>query len=139
MAHKAAPYEGLRVAARQSLVKGMDETGWRRDGWPGCGTCVSEQVTVYRVLPGRGFPEAALLLGADYAGWLVHDGLRCYYGFQKAFHHICLAHLVRRGRDIGQVVGGQAAGLPLRVRGLLQQALALGDRYEQYQSSLHGQ
>jgi hypothetical protein len=64
---------------------------------------VSEQV--YKVLPGRGFPEAALLLGADYAGWLVHDGLRCYYGFHKAFH----------------------------------QALPLGDRYEQYQISLHGQ
>jgi hypothetical protein len=30
MAHKAAPtYEGLRVAPRQSLVNGMDETGWR--------------------------------------------------------------------------------------------------------------
>ncbi len=72
LADKAAPtYEGLIQTARQSLVNGVDETGWRVGGrlqwmW----TAVSEQVTLYMILPGRGFPEAALLLGAEYGGWI---------------------------------------------------------------------
>jgi len=140
MAGKAEPtYQGLVGAARASLVNGMDETGWRVGGrlqwmW----VAVSAQVTVYMVLPGRGFAEAALLLGADYSGWLVHDGLRCYYGFELAFHQSCLAHLVRRCRELARVVSPAAAGFPLAVRGLLEKALDLRDRYAQGLVSLHG-
>jgi len=140
MAAKAEPtYQELLRAARASLVNGVDETGWRVGGhlqwmW----VAVSAQVTVYMILPGRGFPEAALLLGAEYNGWLVHDGLRCYYGFQQAFHQSCLAHLLRRCRELAQVVPAGAARFPLRVRSLLHQGLALRDRYEQEQISLHG-
>lgn len=140
MARKAAPtYQGLIRAARQSLVNGVDETGWRVGGrlqwmW----VAVSQEVTVYMVLPGRGFAEAALLLGAEYSGWVVHDGLRCYYGFQQAFHQSCLAHPLRRCRDLLEVVSPFAARLPLQVRSLLQQALALRDRYQQAVISLHG-
>jgi transposase len=117
----------------------MDETGWRVGGrlqwrW----VAVSAQVTIYRVLPGRGFAEAALLLGAEYSGWLVHDGLRCYYGFELAFHQSCLAHLLRRCRDLVQVVAPSAGGFPLQVRSLLGEALALRERYEQGLISLHG-
>ena len=84
LAEKAQPtYEGLLETARQSLVNRVDETGWRVGGrrqwmW----TAVSDQVTLYMILPGRGFREAARLLGEDYSGWLLHDGLRCYYGFK---------------------------------------------------------
>jgi len=140
MVAKAEPsYEGLIQAARASLVNRVDETGWRVGGrlqwmW----VSVSEQVTVYMVLPGRGFPEAARLLGANYGGWLVHDGLRCYYGFQQAFHQSCLAHPLRRCRDLAQIGSARAAGFPLQLESLLQQALALRDRYEQGEISLHG-
>jgi len=77
MARKAAPtYQGLLRAARASLVNGVDETGWRVGGrlqwmW----VAVSQEATVYMVLPGREFAEAALLLGAEYSGGVVHDGL----------------------------------------------------------------
>lgn len=139
VAHKAAPtYEGLVVAARQSLVNAVDETGWRVGGrLPWMWTFVSEQVTVYAVLPGRGFAEAALILGSDYEAWLLHDGLRCYYGFEKAFHQSCLAHLIRRCREMREVVSGKAARFPLQVQNLLQPALAWRDRYERRQISLH--
>lgn len=140
MAGKAEPtYQELIRAARASLVNGVDETGWRVGGrlqwmW----VAVSEQVTVYMVLPGRGFAEAALLLGADYSGWLVHDGLRCYYGFELAFHQSCLAHVMRRCREMAQVVSPAAVRFPLAVKALLQQALALRDRYQQGVISRHG-
>ncbi len=140
MANKAAPsYQGLVVAARQSLVNRVDETGWRVGGrlqwmW----VWVGDQATVYAVLAGRGFPEAASVLGADYAGWLLHDGLRCYYGFEKAFHQSCLAHLIRRCREMAQAAGGPAARFPLQVQRLLEKALALRDRYERREITLHG-
>jgi len=139
MADKAEPtYQALVRAARASRVNGVDETGWRVGGrlqwmW----VAVSAQVTVYMVLPGRGFTEAAVLLGAEYSGWLVHDGLRCYYSFALAFHQSCLAHLVRRCRELARVVA-PAAGFPLAVRALLDKALNLRDRYAQGLVSLHG-
>jgi len=140
LAEKAQPtYEGLLETARQSLVNRVDETGWRVGGrrqwmW----TAVSDQVTVYMILPGRGFAEAAQLLGADYSGWLLHDGLRCYYGFKQAFHQSCVAHLVRRCRELGEVLSPAAARFPLEVKGLFEKGLALRDRYAQNEISLHG-
>ena len=63
----------------------MDETGWKVDAqlrwlW----AVVTEQISYREILPGRGFAQAASLLGAEYAGWLIHDGLRIYYQFLKA-------------------------------------------------------
>jgi len=140
MAEKAAPtYERLIETARQSLVNWMDETGWRvggRSRW--LWVAVSEEVTVYSILPGRGFVQAASLLGADYDGWLLHDGLRLYYGFAKANHQSCLAHLTRRCRDIVAVSSPGARQFPWQVQALLQQALALRDRHAAGQMSLHG-
>jgi transposase len=140
MAGKAAPtYERLIGTARQSLVNWMDETGWRvggRSQW--LWVAVSEEVTVYAILPGRGFEEAASLWGADYAGWLLHDGLRLYYGFKKANHPSCLAHLIRRCRDLLAVSSAGAAGFPQQVKSLLQQALRLRDRHAQGAITGHG-
>src|SRR6266705_3823363 len=60
-----ATWHALRDAARRSLVNGIDETGWNvaaqlRWLW----VAVSEQVTFCDILPGRGFEEAASILGA---------------------------------------------------------------------------
>jgi transposase len=140
MAGKAAPtYEQLIGTARQSLVNWMDETGWRvggRSQW--LWVVASEAVTVYAILPGRGFAEAASLLGADYDGWLLHDGLRLYYGFEKANHQSCVAHLMRRCRDMLAVSSPGAAGFPQQVKNLLQHALRLRDRHEQGAITGHG-
>ena len=125
MAERAAPtYEQLIVTARSSLVNWMDETGWRVGGrlqwlW----VAVSEAVTVYSILPGRGFAQAAKVLGADYDGWLLHDGLRLYYGFEKANHQSCLAHLIRRCRDIVEISSPSASQFARQVKGFLQHAL----------------
>jgi len=37
-------------------------------------------VTVYAILPERGYEQSAVILGASYDGFLVHDGWAPYYG-----------------------------------------------------------
>ena len=134
-----ATWHALREAARRSLVNGMDETGWNvaaqlRWLW----VVVSEQVTFCDILPGRGFAQAASLLGADYEGWLTHDGWRVYYKFLRASHQSCNSHLLRRCEDMAQIASAAAARFPLRVKALLEEGLALRDRYQNQEISLHG-
>jgi transposase len=134
-----ATWHALRDAARRSVLAHMDETGWKVEAqlrwlW----AVVTEQVTFCEILPGRGFAEAAAILGADYAGWLIHDGLQIYYKFLKASHQSCAAHLIRRCRDLAAVAPAVAARFPLAVKQLLEDGLALRDRYLAQQISLHG-
>ena len=140
VAHKAAPtYEQLRIIARQANVAWMDETGWRVAAtlqwlWG----VVTEKVTVYDILPGRGFQEASSILGADWEGWLHHDGWRVYYQFLKAFHQSCLNHLLTRCQNLIEKVSPSAARFPFEVATLLRKGLDLRDRYRRQEISEHG-
>jgi transposase len=140
LAGRAEPtYAGLLETARQSLVNVMDETGWKVGGrlqW--LHVAVSAQVTVYAILPGRGYEQAAAILGAAYRGFLVHDGWSPYYRFQWAFHQSCLSHLLKRCREMVQIASPVAAAFPLAVKGLLQSSLALRDRHGRGEVSAHG-
>jgi len=132
-------WNALRDAARRSMVNAVDETGWNVEAqlrwlW----VVVSEQVTFCDILPGRGFEQAAALLGADYNGWLTHDGWAVYYKFLQASHQSCNQHLLRRCQDMAQVASPGAARFPLRVKALLEEGLALRDRYKNQKISLHG-
>jgi len=134
-----ATWQALREAARRSLINGIDETGWRVDAqlrwlW----AAVSETVTFCDILPGRGFEQAASLLGKDYEGWLTHDGWAVYYKFLKAAHQSCVAHLIIRCRNMALGASTAAAQFPLQVKALLEEALSLRDRYKQNKISLHG-
>ena len=136
----AAPtYQQLRSALRQSPVVWLDDTGWRVAARPqNLRVLLSEQVTVYVIEAHRGYAEAAAILGEDYAGFLVHDGARCFYGFEQAFHQSCLEHLIRRCREMIQMASPAAAPFPMAVKTLLQQGLRLRDRYQQGTVSPHG-
>jgi transposase len=140
LGEKAAPtYERMVVEARSSLVNHLDETGWRVAGhlewlW----VAVSEHVTVYTILPGRGFEQAASLLGEDYEGFLNHDGWAPYYRFTDAYHQTCLSHLIRRCEDLIKIVSPSGARFPLAVMQLLRKGLALRDRYRSAEISRHG-
>src|SRR5947209_3990506 len=140
VARRGAPtWHALRDAARRSMVNGMDETGWNvaaqlRWLW----VAVSEQVTFCDILPGRGFDEAASILGADYKGWLTHDGWQVYYKFLKAGHQSCLNHLLDRAKKLIESASARAARFPLRVQEVFKQALALAERYKNKEISLHG-
>lgn len=140
MAHQAEPtYAGLVETARQSAVNGVDETGWKVGGrlqW--LHVAVSAQVTVYAILPGRGYQQSVVILGAEYAGFLVHDGWAPYYRFQFAFHQSCVSHLLKRCRDMAQIASPAAAAFPLAVRDLFETSFQLRDRFEQAEISGHG-
>lgn len=134
-----ATWHALRDAVRRSELAHMDETGWKVEAqlrwlW----AVVTDQITFCEILPGRGFAQAASILGAEYAGWLIHDGWRVYYKFLQAAHQSCVEHLLRRCRDLAEVATPAAARFPLAVKELLQQGLSLRDRYLEQKISLHG-
>src|SRR5206468_6759068 len=140
MAGRAEPtYDGLVETARQARVNGMDETGWKVGGrlqW--LHVAVSTQVTVYAILPGRGYEQAVVILGAEYDGFLIHDGWAPYYRFRLAFHQSCLAHLLKRCREMAQIASPAAAAFPQAVEHLLQTGLELRGRHERGEISEHG-
>ena len=140
MAGRAEPtYDGLVETARQAPVNGMDETGWKIGGrlqW--LHVAVSAQVTVYAILPGRGYEQSIAILGATYDGFLIHDGWAPYYRFRLAFHQSCLAHLLKRCREMAQIASPAALAFPRAVEHLLQTGLELRDRYEGGEISEHG-
>ena len=140
MAGRAAPtYAGLVETARQAPVNGMDETGWRVGGqlqW--LHVAVSAQVTVYAILPGRGYEQSVKILGAKYDGFLIHDGWAPYYRFQFAFHQSCLAHLLKRCREMAQIAPPAARAFPRAMEQLLRSSLELRERYAAGEISEHG-
>jgi len=134
-----ATWQALREAARKTLVNGMDETGWRVDAQLRWLWVVANQTLVFcDILPGRGFAQAASLLGKDYDGTLIHDGWKIYYKFLQAAHQSCNGHLIRRCRDMAQLATPGAARFPLRVKDLLEKGLRIRDRYQAKEISLHG-
>jgi transposase len=137
-ARQARPtYTALCQRIRGSPVVTPDETGWKVAGrlhwlW----AVATPDTTVYRIQPGRGYPEAARLLGRRFAGVIVRDGWAPYRRFAGALHQTCLAHLLRRARQLH--ADHPRARFSSAVRQVLQQALALRDRYLAGQVSAHG-
>jgi len=137
---KAEPtYQELQMAVRQSPVNQLDETGWRVAAhlewlW----VCVNADVTLYAILPGRGFAQAASIIGEDYSGFLGHDGWQPYYRFADAFHQTCLSHLIRRCRDMLETASAAAGRFPQAVLESLLEGLELRDRYQRQEISWHG-
>src|SRR6266566_2893480 len=122
-------YGALVSVVRHELMVVMDETGWRVGGikawlW----VAVAEMVTVYAIRRGRGFEEAAELIGKDYAGLLVRDGWGPYRGFKEALHQTCVAHLQRRCREMLEVARGRGREIPRAVKAILLGALKLRDQ-----------
>lgn len=132
-------WEALRIWVRQAPVVIPDETGWKVGGrlqwlW----VFVTPEVTVYAILPGRGFEQACQVLDADYDGNLARDGWAPYRKFVHATHQTCLGHLLRRCRGILETAQRGGARFPRAVKRILQQALALRDRRDAGSISPHG-
>jgi transposase len=130
MGRRAAPtYQALVTTVRRSPVVAPDETGWKVGGrlwwlW----VFVTPAVTVYAIQPGRGYAQAARILGPTYGGVLVRDGWAPYRKFPQAKHQTCLAHLLRRCHELLETAQRGAARFPHGVRRLLLATLALRDR-----------
>jgi transposase len=140
VAARASPtYHALVRAVRRSPVVAPDETGWKVGGrlwwlW----VFVTRRVTVYAIQPGRGYPQAITILGADYAGVLVRDGWAPYRKLSRATHQTCLAHLLRRTHLLLETAQRGAARFPHAVRRLLLRAFALRDRRDAGTLTGHG-
>lgn len=140
LSRKAQPtYDALVERIQASPVAAADETGWKVGGslnwlW----VFVTEHVTVYAIQMGRGFEEAAEILGADYEGTIERDGWAPYRKFERARHQSCLAHLTRRCLEILSTARGGCTRIPRAVLGLLRDALALRDRRDEQTISGRG-
>jgi transposase len=136
-ARATATYDALCAQVRGSPVVSPDETGWKVAGtlhWLWAFATVD--TTVYAIRPGRGFADAATILGEDFAGVLARDGWAPYRRFVQADHQSCLAHLLRRCRLLQ--LDHPRSPFAARVQQRLQQALALRDRYAAGDVSAHG-
>jgi transposase len=137
-ARQAAPtYDALCEQVRGSPVVSPDETSWKVGGrlwwlW----VFATARTVVYAIQDGRGFDEAAAVLGADFDGVLVRDGWAPYRQCEHAAHQTCLAHLLRRCREIAEA--HPRAVWPGQVQTVLQEALAVRARVLAGEISAHG-
>lgn len=127
---KAEPtYQAMLERIRGSPMVTPDETGWKVGGrlwwlW----AFATPDLTVYAIQAGRGFAQAAAVLGKDFAGQLVRDGWIVYLQFRQALHQTCLRHLLRRCREMIAVAPLARARFPQLVKEILQGALKLRNR-----------
>jgi transposase len=137
-ARQAQPtYAALCAQVRASPAVTPDETGWKVGGHPyWLWAFATRDTTTYAIEDGRGFAQAARMLGADYAGVLQRDGWAPYRQFTHAAHQTCLAHLLRRCRTM-RLEYPQHRFAP-QVDALLRAALATRDRVTAGTVSAHG-
>ena len=127
----------LCATVRGSPVVTPDETGWKVGGHPyWLWAFATPDTTTYAIEDGRGFAQAARMLGADYAGVLQRDGWAPYRQFVHAAHQTCVAHLLRRCRTM--MLDHPHHPFAPQVQALLQAALATRDRYRLGQVSDQG-
>ena len=123
-------YEAITAAVRASPQVTPDETGWRvagKNAW--LHVFVGTSSTCYVIDAARGFEVPQRVLGADYAGVLVHDGWAPYDRFIHARHQQCLAHVQRRCRELLEVATRGAVRFPQMVQRLLREIFRLRRRY----------
>jgi transposase len=135
----AAAYEQIRGDVRAAEEVTPDETGWRVGGgkaW--LHAFATARTTCYEIDPTRSGDVAERLLGLDWSGRLVHDGWSVYDRFLGAIHQQCNAHLLNRCKELLEVARRGATRFPLTVKGLLQQGLAVRDRFVEGKMSPHG-
>lgn len=131
-------FEQIKRDVRGSPRVVCDETGWRIGGenaWLHVATTggdgprdKSRGATCYLVDRSRGAGPTAEILGDDYAGVMIHDGWSPYDGFVQARHQQCLAHLMRRCRELLETATRGVVRFPRAVLRTLRAMLALRDR-----------
>jgi transposase len=124
-------YAALTDQVRRSAAVYPDETSARMNGqrwwlW----VFATTMTTVYAQRPSRGTDVIEEILGRDFAGLLGHDGWAPYDQLTEATHQQCLAHLIRRAKELLETASPGAARFPRQIKVLLQDALRLRDRHE---------
>jgi transposase len=127
-------YDLLIEALRQSHVVHADETGWRvgrLSAW--LWVFSSKQATVYVIRTGkgaRGHQVAQDILGPDFDGYLVVDGLKSYDVLDVAKGR-CNGHLLRRCKKLRDAVPTKEQQHLETLSTLLKEAIDLARRREE--------
>jgi transposase len=128
---------GLRAAARlepdhqlildevrSSEQLPADETGWRIGGHPAwLHAWVGDRATAYAIDSQRSADVLERVIGRDWSGLLSHDGFASYDRFEAAIHQQCVAHLLRRARDLLATATRGAVRFPRQVITLFTEAI----------------
>lgn len=134
---------GLRAAARlepdyrlilddlrESERIAADETGWREGGHPAwLHVWVGERATAYAIDSKRSADALERVIGRDWSGVLSHDGYATYDRFAAAIHQSCVAHVLRRARDVLDRATRGAVRFPRQVIALFTEAVHLRNEY----------
>lgn len=138
LADKALPtYQLLLEALRRAHVVHADETGWRigrLNAW--LWVFSSKDTTIYVIRRSRGHDVPEDILGSDFDGILIVDGLKSYDAFEVAKGR-CNAHLLRRCKEILPTVATAEQQHVQALSDLLQKAIALAQRREQLGATLY--
>jgi transposase len=114
----APAVEACKAEVKAAPLIHADETGFEKCQGERMWLWVATTATaeVFLVLPGRGFAQAAELLGERYSGTIVRDRWQPYEQFPLASHQLCWSHLRRNIQAILETkgeTGVQAAMLKL--------------------------
>ncbi len=123
-------YLEIQQATGDAEQLSVDETGWRLGGqsaW--LHVWVSEQATCYAVDQRRSADVLEEVIGLDWEGVLIHDGFASYDRFTEAVHQQCVAHLLRRAREMLETATRGAVRFPRQVMALFTGAVHLRNEY----------
>jgi len=131
LAKRAEPtFELLKSQLRLEHVVHADETGWRIGILPDwLWAFSSQQITVYQVGGGRGHDVPLDILGVDFQGILISDGLASYDPLPYLKGR-CLGHVLARISKLEAALPGHQLSELQTLKGLLQEAMHLGRRRE---------
>lgn len=117
-------YQAIQEELPRSTQIAADETGWRIGGQPAwLHVWVGDRVTCYGIDPQRSAAVLERVIGVDWEGVLGHDGFASYGRFTEAVHQQCLAHVLRRARDLLTTATGGAVHFPRRIIALFTEAI----------------
>jgi transposase len=117
-------YQQIRASIRSSRQLAADETGWRvggRSAW--LHVWVGDTATAYAIDSQRSADALERAIGLDWSGVLGHDGYGTYDRFTSATHQSCLAHVLRRARELLDDATRGAVAFPRRLIALFTEAI----------------
>lgn len=130
-----ADYRHILEAVKSSEQIAADETGWPVGGhnawlhvWVG-------GASAYVIDSQRGAAVLERVIGADWSGILSHDGFASYDRFAGAIHQSCLAHVLRRVRELLANATRGAVRFPRQVIALFTEAIHRRNELAGYEES----
>ena len=130
-------YQLLLDALRRAHVVHADETGWRIgrvNAW--LWVFSSRDTTVYVIRRSRGHEVPEEILGSDFDGYLIVDGLKVYDVLDIAKGR-CNAHLLRRCKGLIETVPTAEQTHVQALSDLIQKAIALAQRRDTLGSEVY--